>query len=48
MKKLANRLTEELTEKNLLVENMKLVNKEINSKLLEITKQYHIQQQNIQ
>lgn len=42
MKKLANRLTEELTEKNLVIENMRVVNKEINARLGEVTREFHV------
>jgi hypothetical protein len=38
LKKLANRLAESLTEKEVLIENMKIVNKELNKKLIDILK----------
>lgn len=38
LKKLANRLAETLTEKEVLIENMKIVNKELNKKLIDILK----------
>ena len=39
LKKLANRLAESLTEKEVLIENMKIVNKELNKKLIDVVKE---------
>ncbi len=42
LKKLANRLAEEVTDKNQAIDNMKSINKELNNRLCEVTKEFHL------